>query len=1789
MPKHQISITKASVHNLKGVSAVIPHETLCCLTGVSGSGKSSFAFDTIFVEGQRRYVQSLSHQAKRIIGNLPKPDVEDISGLTPTIAIEQKTSGGSPRSTVATLTEIYDYLRVLYARLAIPYCPISGNPLVAISRREIIEGIFARYTGHTLMILSPWVKKKKGALKEDLRDLEHKGYARIRLDGIVSRIADIKEVEPTATHDIDIVVDRLKIHEENRQRIVESTQTALEAGGGLVILVDAESEEEELLSEHAYSAVSGKSYPPLEPHDFSFNSPTGMCPECQGLGECHEFILDKILNPSKSMADDCCCIATSYQTVLHRNIYDNLSALFHFSIDTRWKDLTADARRVLLYGTERRWTRMVFINPNTGATWVDNIQWRGILYEAKKKYHAAKSERYKRQMEEYMRLSLCHECKGSRLTAYPSAARLRGMSIQELSSTTIDDALSFFSSFSLTPNEAFAKEIISQVLSRLSFLQKVGLGYLTLDRMTSTLSGGEFQRVRLASQMGSSLVGITYVLDEPSIGLHPHDNEKLIEALQELKRRGNTVIVVEHDEEMMKASDWIIDFGRGAGAAGGQVLYQGAVKDLEKVTESHTSDYLFRRKSIAANNKKTGKAKKHISLRGVSHRNITNLDLQLPLERFIAITGVSGSGKSSLIFETLYPALSNILMRSDLENGAFTSITGHHHLDKVIHIDQTPIGRTPRSNPATYSGVFDDIRALFASLPESKARGFLAGQFSFNVKQGVCSTCSGMGVVAVDMDFLEQAWVPCSSCEGKRFDAKTLSILYKGKSILDVLNMTCAEALDFFSAIPHIKASLATLCRVGLDYIHLGQSATTLSGGEAQRLKIARELSRPATGKTLYLLDEPTTGLHVHDITRLLDVLHELVSRGNTVVVIEHNMELVKTADWVIDMGPGGGSAGGQIIAKGHPQELALLPSPTGIALHNVLFPLPLPRQPLPPTRLEKPEIQVVRAHQNTLQNISFKLPKDQLIALIGPSGSGKSSLAIETLFAEGQRQYVESLSPYARHYIKQMQRPSVDAIYGLPPTIAITQREHASNPRSTVGTITEIYDYLRIFWARCGIAHCPKTGSVIRSMNSERVADIILSWDEKSPVYIAAVCKGVTSTTVAQQIDTYKKLGFSRFRINGKLIDITNDDLPSLRSGRKVTLDVIIDRLRPSMDEKQRLIASIDEAARCGGNCLLVIRHDSERIFNLAFSVEKTGESFPEISAQTFAFNTSHGMCLECHGLGILFDDDVSLEAINSPFLCNWIPTKGVRPCPSCHGTRLNPLARHVTINASSITEICHMPMSEALSWMASSNLRENLEKPLQRVFDEIQHRLRLIDEVGIGYLSLNRCASSLSSGEAHRVRLISQIGSQLSELLYVLDEPTTGLHPQDIERLLAVLQRIKALGNTVVVIEHDPQFIEHADHILELGPQGGLEGGKIVFQDASLNASSPTSQAFSAPFVMNDGSALLSSAPSIVIRSATCHNLKNFSCTIPTQALVGIVGVSGAGKSTLLYDVLEASLLAQLNDRPEDNPFVIGLDMFERVVTLDQKPISHTTRSDLSSFLDLSTPLRQFFASLPAAKALGLDAAAFSAFHRRGMCKQCYGFGEKKIDLHFLPTARIPCEGCNGLRLNPSSLSVEYKGKNLGQILKLSVLEAKKLFEDHWKISRLLDSLVDVGLSYVQLGREMVSLSTGEAQRVKLAKELAKSRKAVTLYLMDEPTTGLHIHEVRSVIAQLQKLVSEGHTVIVVEHNIEVIASCDYLLELGPGAGPHGGKVVAAGSPRSVARKARSPTGIFLQKRAR
>jgi len=1660
--------------------------------------------------------------------------------------------------------------------LGIPHCPITGEEVAPRSAVSILHEINQLEKGTKIIILSPFAKGKKGEFKEDFAELLRKGFTRIRLDGKIVEIESEIQVDKSVAHDIDLVIDRLAVGEE---RLAEAITHALEWGKGVMSVLIGEMET--LYSTHAFAKKSGVSYGPLEPHDFSFNHPLGMCPTCQGIGETQEYDLDLVIDPEKSIQEDCCKVASSYETVRYGNIFRNL-----VDVEKPWKKLSEKDKKVFLYGTEKKWTKMKFVHPKTGAKWTEFVQWRGVVFEAKQRFNEAKSEMYRSNMKELMIESICPECHGERIKAYPAATTIAGKRISEVCKMPVSECAAFFEKLKLGP---IAEELLKEINERLTFLLGVGLHYLALERTAPTLSGGESQRVRLASQIGSGLVGATYVLDEPSIGLHPRDNVRLLQTLINLKDKGNTVIVVEHDEETIREADYVVDVGPLAGQKGGKIVAQGTVDDILASPDSITGKYLTGALKLPPS--KNRKSTDSITLKKASHHNLKNVTVSFPLNVLVAVTGVSGSGKSSLISDTLYPALAGT------KGGKFQSIVGKEKVDKVICIDQSPIGRTPRSNPATYIKLFDEIRDLFSNLPESKAQGYTPGRFSFNVKEGSCLTCGGMGMTKIDMDFMEDEWVTCSECSGKRFDQNTLAITYKEKTIADILEMAVGEALPFFSAIPQIKVKLQLLLDVGLDYLQLGQPSPTLSGGEAQRIKLAKELSRPDTGKTFYILDEPTTGLHFHDINRLISVLQSLVDKGNTVLVIEHNMDLVKASDWIIELGPEGGDDGGKILAEGPPEKIIKLKTATGIALKP-----PSKKQKVPvKTLIAHPFITVNGASQNNLKNVSVEIPRGKITLCTGPSGSGKSSFAFETIYAEGQRRYIESLSPYQRQFVKQMPKPKVESIEGLSASIAIEQKHHAGNPRSTLGTLTEIYDFLRVLYALLGTSEETKT------ISKEYVLEKLLELPKNTKIHVLAPIKS---------LEGLQKKGFLRVRLNGKYYEV-EEEIP-LEKGRKNALFVVIDRLTINETSSKRLF----EAISLAGELITIALEDRDLVFNLSLS---------RVTPHTFSFNTEQGMCPDCQGLGVqygaslerhkefmketplslmylLWKENTTKEAIKhfTNVIKNpKIPLKDLPPnqlftflygneewvglnnvfarlskagpsyfkeilaplleestCLSCKGTRLNPLARNILIKHLSIADFCALSIDDALQFILTLETSD--------VVEEIKQRLTFLQTLGLGYLSLNRGARTLSGGETQRTYLAKQLGSGLTGCLYVLDEPTIGLHPHNNALLNEALKKLVKLGNTLILVEHDPMTMEIADFFLDFGPHAGKEGGKIIAQgtleEIKKNPASITGQYLSGKRSIPLPEKRRKGTEFIQIKDAHLHNLKHINVDFPLKVLTCVTGVSGSGKSSLFQELKKQKI--------------------EKLVVLEQSPIGQTNRADVSTYIDLLTPLRFFFASLPSAKAKGLMPKNFSFNHRKGMCTKCWGLGVRTIQLQFLPPVKVECDACHGFRLNPLSLEVLLNGKHLGNILNMTVKEAKEWLPFIPKVMRMLETLTSVGLDYLKLGQEVQTLSGGEAQRLRLSKELAKKQITNTVYLFDEPTTGLHYVDIEKLIHIFQTLVDKGNTVIIIEHNLDLIMHADHIIDLGPGAGNSGGAIIATGTPEQVAKNKESYTGKYLNR---
>jgi len=1663
-----IVVKGAREHNLQNVDLVLPRNKLICFTGVSGSGKSSLAFDTLYAEGQRRYVESLSSYARQFLGQLPKPDVDHIAGLSPAISISQKTGGQSARSTVGTITEIYDFLRVLFARVATGYCPQCGKPITAQTRQQIVEQIKVHWTitsrehkradskkkvkpppapaPSALLILAPVARTQKGEFKDLFADLLRKGYNRARVDGQIVRLTDDLKLDRQMRHDIEVVIDRLTEEVLDDSRLAEAVERALAVGDGNLVVLEETLKKSggnkppDGITKNSRKKVGGGtppapaplnltfsakyacpdcgiSFEPPSPQLFSFNTPRGMCPYCEGIGEIHSFDPDLLIpDASKSFQQGCVEPIGKWRDMgrwrrhIFQGVAEALEKMYelpqHSVLETAWEELDVKIQKAILYGTGDKHITYTWRTGTSGHKW--GGPYEGIIPKMMSQYRESKSKMQRAAMEKYMKVLPCGFCSGDRLNEQARSFRIETaemgqwgptprLTLPEICRLPINKLQQFFTSLHLSESgQKIAAEALKEIRARLGFLVNVGLEYLTLSRTAPTLSGGEMQRIRLASQIGSGLVGVLYILDEPSIGLHSRDNDRLLSTLASLRDLGNTVIVVEHDQDTMLAADLIVDFGPGPGVHGGftqQISAQrvgGVSPPMQRgktlsagnrganaphSCASLTLKYLTGEESIPLpQTRRTIDPNKKIAIRGAEHNNLKKVDVEIPLGTFVCVTGVSGSGKSSLVNDIIVEALNRDLNRGHGNPGHHQKIEGLELLDKMIDIDQSPIGRGSHSNPATYIKLFDEIRNLFAELPDAKIRGYLPGRFSFNVRGGRCESCEGRGTQKLEMDFLADIYVTCPACQGARFNHETLSVRYKGKSITDVLNMDVEEALTHFENHPKIRHYLSMLSRVGLGYMKLGQPSPTLSGGEAQRIKLARELVKRSTGKTLYLLDEPTTGLHFADIKMLLGILHDFADAGNTVLVVEHNLDVIKTADWIIDLGPEGGEEGGYVVAVGTPEEIAdNTNSYTGKSLQKVLGKtkrhsraggtLDNKRSPLD-SRLRgndetsgknKLSAIVVRgATEHNLKNISVEIPRDKMTICSGPSGSGKSSLAMDTVYAEGQRRYVESLSSYARQFIGQLQKPHVEHIEGLSPAIAIEQKAASHSPRSTVGTITEIQDYMRVLFARLGTPYCPECGIPVSTQTlDDIVAKIIVEYaiDEPRTLDREPPLSNVRGSSAASRIliaaplvvevghnydDLWKRLrsdGFQRIRIDGSMFPLESP--PEIDRRRKYDVEVIVDRIQlaasPCESHRSRLAESVESALSLGSGIVHVIEVDEslpERqwkrtIHSQHLSCGQCGRSFERLSPHHFSANSPLGWCSNCEGLGVqwgtnpvLFLQDPKLTLMdgavqllpsgtsplgkavltafarqtdipldvpfdqldarhrrlifhgtgNTWYRAEYDPGgftfqyKGLYPaleeamrlvpsmrtqntdligeveCGTCMGSRLRDDASAVRFMDHTIDQIGRMPLGKLLTFLHSWSPSETERKIAGDLLNEIKNRLQFLVDVGLDYLTLSRPAPSLSGGETQRIRLAAQIGSGLVGVLYVLDEPTIGLHPRDNKRLTAALHKLRDLGNTLLVVEHDRDVISSADHVLDFGPKAGVHGGEIVAQGTPI-----------------------------------------------------------------------------------------------------------------------------------------------------------------------------------------------------------------------------------------------------------------------------------------------------------------------------------------------------------------
>ena len=1878
METRDIVVRGARVHNLKNISLELPKNKLICFTGVSGSGKSSLAFDTLYAEGQRRYVTSLSAYARQFLGQMEKPDVDQITGLAPTISIAQKTAGQNPRSTVGTITEIYDYLRVLFARVGTPHCTGCGQPIGAQSRDQIVARIRALPLNSRLHILAPVVQQRKGEYHELFEELQRTGYIRVRIDGQIFTLDEAPELDRYSRHNIEVVVDRVVLREEADPRLEEAVDNALRLAQGSFI-VARDDDDDMLLSASFDCTACGISYQEPTPQMFSFNNPHGMCSDCSGLGT--QVLMSEHLmvpDPSKSIRAGALEPLGEIENNRWRlHLYEGAAEHLGFDLDTPWEKLKDAQKQSFLYGLGDEKITFTYTNLRN-YTWSHDDQYEGVVQFLEEKFRGA-NDKQRRELAQYMGSQICAKCHGGRLRLESLAVKIDERNMPQLTSIAIEEARDFFNAVSFEDTKALiAEEALKEIRGRLQLMCDMGLGYLTLDRGAHTLSGGEAQRIRLASQIGSGLVGVLYILDEPSIGLHHRDNERLLMTLKRLRDIGNTVIVVEHDEETMREADLIVDFGPGAGERGGELVVCGPPSQVERTPASITGRYLAGKETIPVPTERRQPSGKWLEVEGARQHNLKNIEARIPLGLFTCITGVSGSGKSSLINDIVFKQLDRELHRAQMEPGLHTAIKGIEHLDKVIRIDQKPIGRTPRSNPATYTDAFTAIRQLFAKLPEARLRDYQPGRFSFNVKGGRCEACQGNGANLVEMEFLADVWVTCEICEGRRFNRETQTVKYKDKSIADILNMEIEEALVFFESLPPIKRVLQTLYDVGLGYIKLGQPAPTLSGGEAQRIKLAKELCRQNTGRTLYILDEPTTGLHFADVDKLLRILHAFANQGNTVVVIEHNMEVIKTADHILDLGPEGGADGGLIIAAGPPEEVAKnKQSYTGQALKATLQPTKAKYKAAKKNDRGKSngwikEIEILGARQHNLRNIDVKIPRDQMTVISGVSGSGKSSLAFDTLYAEGQRRYVESLSAYARQFLEQMQKPKVERISGLSPAIAIEQKSPSRNPRSTVGTVTEIYDYVRALYATIGAQHCPRCQVPVGAQTAQQMVDRILQMPEGRRILVLAPIEPRQNEGYETLLERARSEGFLRARIDGEVHEIR--DKIQLERRHRHHIELVVDRLAVRARDRGRLNESVERALELSGGEMIITSPDDGQEDRLSrrYSCPSCGTSFAPLAPQSFSFNHQQGMCGICEGLGLGEGVDRAL-IISQPQLSvrdgaidPWGPIEdagftrlletagealgfdldtpyaqlpaaarrallygaanktlslddglvfrynGVLPtideharssqrhkkllrevpCSACEGSRLKTDSRVVYLRDKSIVEITRIPIEQSLLFFSEMQLEQREQEVAGELLQEIRTRLGFLERVGLGYIYLERRAATLSGGEAQRIRLASQIGSGLTGVLYLLDEPTIGLHPRDNRRLLDALKDLKDLGNTVVLVEHDRETLEEADHIIDLGPGAGSEGGELVATGAPKKLGKAT-RSYTSAYLRDElqipvpPNRRKGNGHTLTVKGARQNNLKNIDAIFPLGQLIGITGVSGSGKSSLVEDVLFNALSNELHNtsRPVgEHDEIEGIEHIDKVINIDQTPIGQSPRSTPATVMGIFDLMRQLYADMPESKIRGFTAGRFSFNKPGGRCETCEGLGLRCIEMHFLPDVWVECDNCRGKRYTPEVLRVLFKDHSVADVLEMRVCDSLLLFDNIPRIRKRLQVMHDVGLGYMSLGQSSTTLSGGEAQRLKLAAELCRPDTGQTLYILDEPTTGLHFADIERLLTLLHRLVAAGNTMVVIEHNMDVIKTADHLIDIGLEGGGGGGDIVATGPPENVAKFKESHTGRIL-----
>jgi len=2004
--KDHIRLRGVRQNNLKGFDLDLPIGQLTVVTGLSGAGKSSLVFQTLHAEGQRRYVETFSPYTRQFMELLDRPDVESVENIRPSIAIQQSNTIKTSRSTVGTITELCDYFKVWFANVATLYDPATGEAIRDDNPQNIWKTLLKDFLGESLLIGFPVEKPGKLKWTEVLKPLSGQGYTRAIHNNSVVRLEELSPSKLKAKDTLHVIQDRLKIERNARSRFIEAAQQAFTFGGGRIEIFNAKAEALAEFTQGLNSPVTGESFRPTSPALFSFNSPIGACPTCRGFGRVIEIDYGLVI-PDESLSIDERAIRAFQGEVYSESLRDLQRAAKKHKVRTNipYRDLTRRERDFVIEG-EKDYTDGNYQN-----------RWYGV----RRFFDWLESKIYRMHvrvfLSKFRSYSLCPDCKGARLQPEALYWKWKGHTLPDLYKKSVGELLELLAGIPASADRSQNKRppegevpaennsALAGILTRLSFLDQVGLGYLALDRSSRSLSGGETMRVNLTSCLGSALTDTLFVLDEPSVGLHPRDMDRLIAILRRLTDLGNTVVVVEHDEAVMRAADHLIEIGPRPGANGGQLSFQGSYERILK-SDTHTGRFLSGREQIEIPKKRScstiqssklnvqGSKFPLLSIYGASKHNIKDLSLHIPQQRLVCFSGVSGSGKSTLLNNVIYQ---NLLAQKGLsaeDPARIKDIESTLPLSEVVLIDQSPVSKTPRSNPALFTKAWDEIRKRFAELDAAQAAGMQAGHFSFNSGDGRCATCSGLGYERIEMQFVSDLFVPCEVCEGMRFKSEVLEIEFNGRSIAGILELDVAEAVLFFGDYPKVVRALQPLVEVGLGYLKLGQPLNTLSGGESQRLKLVRYLGRishprnksgsePVVSKSrnprpaarapqphaMILIDEPTTGLHRADVKRLIDVLQSLVDAGHSVIVIEHNLDVLKVADWIVEMGPEAGASGGQVIAQGTPEQIATKDCETATYLAEALAEhrtsnggtsdggtsniecstsdsqdrtsnhelavaesqslYGIRRSKLDVGRSMFPSLRIKGAREHNLKNISTEIPHNAITVITGVSGSGKSSLAFDIIFAEGQRRFMESMSAYARQFVEQMPRADVDELEGIAPTVAIEQRVTRGTRKSTVATITEVAQYLRLLYARIGTQHSPTSGEPVVTQTPQllqkRLKHLVAEYQLKNStfkvgrstfdvLYLAAPLLRGRKGHHEPLANWARDHGYTMLRIDGEMVPL--DQFQKLDRYREHDIDLIVTDIssahhstaasRRSPAEADRpLDQQLADALKYGKGSALLLSPEGETLSWLSTkrTDATTGEAFPELDPKHFSWNSPRGWCPTCRGYGQLFDWMTGDEETTTDRLDPSGDEHGTT-CPDCQGARLNPIScavrlplrerrtslrerrtsniEHPTSNKKdpfdvqrsmfnvqcspdvpssvSLPELLSLTPGQLLEALKSVKTTKRMKPVLDELLPEIEERMRFMDRVGLGYLQLNRATATLSGGEAQRIRLAAQLGSNLSGVLYVLDEPSIGLHARDNARLIESLEHLRERGNTLVVVEHDADTMKHADKIIDLGPAAGIHGGEIV-ASGTLAQLKKNKQSITGKYLRKRPAHPLRGnyrelpAPWgprkkkgnenwIALQGAALRNLKGFDLQIPKNRLTVICGVSGAGKSTLIRDLLGPLVQKAIETKnhkvtPKDlsaneqrtadtgqrtpnierrtsNKSNIQRSMLDvrcsmlkacstfkalsnaasirKVIEVDQSPIGKTPRSTPATYIGAFDIIREIYAKLPEANMRGYTAGTFSFNTKGGRCETCKGAGRVKLEMNFMPDTYVTCEDCNGRRYGAELDELRWHGKSIAEVLQMSFEEAADFFGFHTQLSSLMQLMAETGLGYITLGQYSPTLSGGEAQRMKLVSELAKGQPSFkerqynkgqgNLYILEEPTIGLHLADVERLTELLQQLVDKGHTVIVIEHHLELIQDADYVVEIGPDGGDAGGELLYQGSVAGLKSSKESVTAKFL-----